>query len=364
MCPQSYIHKWQNCVPLIIPSLSSSLPLSFLFFMPFSFLPQYPPFSSPSFCSAVAMTTAALHHSSVGDLGSCSCRESAPLTSIHNTLSANAVTEANEELSPICAHGAPRREKAPCAVFIYLFFPFSFVVTKVSVTCQPSVLLPSQRCHLCVPQRLSDCCVLPSSFPFPPSLSFLLLLLLSLLPSLPYLPDSVSFTAIELSGQHQHWNLWRFPQKGNKREERRASFCSSTLDLPLLHCRCFSLLLFSFLLSFYLIFDELVIAQGGRTARVAGGGRRGAGAVPQPSGMRDLVWEWWAPATPSSACFIPPSVPANCVSPLSPAAPPLARPGLAPALSAVASHSWSGRFGHWFEWCLYRQGANGRSAGK
>lgn len=113
----------KNCIPLIIPSLPPSLPpcLSF-FFMPFSFLPQYPPFSSsPSFCSAVAMTTAALHHSSVGDLGSCSCRERAPLTSIHNTLSANAVTEANDELGPIRAH----RLLAGRSSLRCLFFPFS-----------------------------------------------------------------------------------------------------------------------------------------------------------------------------------------------------------------------------------------------
>lgn len=88
--------------------------------MPFSFLPQYPPFSSPSFCSAVAMTTAALHHSSAGDLGSCSCSESAPLTSIHNTLSANAVTEANEELSPYLCSQALRRKKLPVLIFFFL----------------------------------------------------------------------------------------------------------------------------------------------------------------------------------------------------------------------------------------------------
>ena len=122
MCPQSSVHKklypFNNTLP---PSFPPSLP--FFFFMPFSFLPQYPPFSSPSFCSAVAMTTAALHHSSVGDLGSCSCRERAPLTSIHNTLSANAVTEANEELGTICAHRLlAGRSSLHCLFFLFLFF--------------------------------------------------------------------------------------------------------------------------------------------------------------------------------------------------------------------------------------------------
>lgn len=46
---------------------------------------------------------------------------------------------------------------------------------------------------------------------------------------------------------------------------------------------------FFFILFLFLIFDELVVAQGGRTTRVAGGGRRGAGVVLQPSGMRGLV---------------------------------------------------------------------------
>lgn len=64
---------------------------------------------------------------------------------------------------------------------------------------------------------------------------------------------------------------------------------------PLLRLQAYFLvrifLLFLVFLFFFFLFDELVIAQGGsRTACVAGRrGRRGAGAVLQPSGMRDLV---------------------------------------------------------------------------
>lgn len=55
--------------------------------------------------------------------------------------------------------------------------------------------------------------------------------------------------------------------------------------------RIFLLFLLFPCFSFFFLFDELVIVQGGsRTACVAGRrGRRGAGAVLQPSGMRDLV---------------------------------------------------------------------------
>ncbi len=200
--------------------------------------------------------------------------------------------------------------------------------------------------------------LLRSSFLLPfSSLSFLLLLLLLLLlPSLPYPPDSVSFTATELSGQHQHWNLWRFLPKGNKREERERASVSPHLP-SLARLQVFFPPPVFHLLLFFLIFDELVIAQGGRTARVAGGGRWGAGAVLQPSGMRDLVWEWWALPHPLLLVSFLRLCLQNC-PPFSPAAPPF-RP-----VSALWSHSCGGCGGCWFEWRLCRHGANGRSAGK
>lgn len=89
-------------------------------------------------------------------------------------------------------------------------------------------------------------------------------------------------------------------------EGRRRSRVLLRTSPPLLRLQAYFLvrIFLLFLLfpcfSFFFLFDELVIVQGGsRTACVAGRrGRRGAGAVLQPSGMRDLVWEWWAQPHP------------------------------------------------------------------
>lgn len=221
--------------------------------------------------------------------------------------------------------------------------------------------LPPPRCQLCVPlfpQWHSDCCVLPYSFLFSSlSISFLhhLLLMLLLLPLLPYLPGSVSFTATELSRQHQQWNLWRFPQKENKREDRRRASVPAHLRSPAL-LQVFLFSFFRFSLLFFFIFDELVIAQGGRTACVTGRGRRGAGAVLQPSGMCNLVWEWWATPHPLllvlslHLCLQTLLSTYTCCSTFA-----------QPHLSALWSHSWSRCGGRRFEWCVYRHGAKGRS---
>lgn len=115
-CPRSSVHEQPNYVPLIMPSFPPSL----LFFHAIFFPPSIPALLLPLlFCSAVAMTTAALHHSSGGDLGSCSCRESAPLTSIHNTLSANAVTEAAGVLTSVRGSS-----EETLLMFLFVFFFF------------------------------------------------------------------------------------------------------------------------------------------------------------------------------------------------------------------------------------------------
>lgn len=327
--------------------------------MPFSFLPQYPPFSSPSFCSAVAMTTAALHHSSAGDLGSCSCSESAPLTSIHNTLSANAVTEANEELSPYLSSQALRREKLPVLIFFSSFSRVGEGFGHLSALSTTVIAEVSPLCPAATQWLLFSFFLLPFS-----SLSFfLLLLLLSLLPSLPYLPDSVSFTAIELNGQHQHWNLWRFPQKGNKREDRgRAP--GSPLPTSPASLRVFSsscLPLFNRLVTFLMNWSSL--REEGLLVSLEGEGRE---LVPYPSLQECEIWFENGEPLPHPLSLV--SFLHLCLQtvspPPSPAAQPPARPGLAPGLSAVPPHSWSGYGGHWFECCLYRHSANGRSTGK
>lgn len=154
--------------------------------------------------------------------------------------------------------------KAPCAARIALFFFFFFVLS--SFLFGEGFRLPvsfSRCCHhrgftfvsplLLFPQWHSDCCVLPSSFPFSSPLVFLLLC--SLLPSLPSLPGSVSFTATEVSGQHHHWNLWRLLQKGNQGGKvERDLVCFSALLLPCFACRRIFSYAFSFFSFFFLVF--------------------------------------------------------------------------------------------------------------
>lgn len=100
ICPRSSVHKRQNCVPLIIPSLSPSLFFYAIFF----------PASIPTLLLLLhlLLLCGCYDNSSTAPF---ICwrpgllflyRECAPLTSIHNTLSANAVTEAIEELTSLC----------------------------------------------------------------------------------------------------------------------------------------------------------------------------------------------------------------------------------------------------------------------
>lgn len=150
ICPRSSVHKRQNCVPLIIPSLSPSLFFYAIFF----------PASIPTLLLLLPLLLlcGCYDNSSTAPF---ICwrpgllflyRECAPLTSIHNTLSANAVTEAIEELTSICAH----RKGCLCRLYRSLLLLFFFVLSisfwrRLLVTCQLFTLLPSQRFHLCVP---------------------------------------------------------------------------------------------------------------------------------------------------------------------------------------------------------------------
>lgn len=149
ICPRSSVHKRQNCVPLIIPSLSPSLFFYAIFF----------PASIPTLLLLLPLLLlcGCYDNSSTAPF---ICwrpgllflyRECAPLTSIHNTLSANAVTEAIEELTSICAH----RKGCLCRLYrslLLLFFlssPFLsgegfWLPVSFSRCCH-------QRFHLCVP---------------------------------------------------------------------------------------------------------------------------------------------------------------------------------------------------------------------
>lgn len=155
--PEASSTNNKNCVPLITPSLFLYI---YIFLMPSSFLPQYPPFSSPSFGSVVAMTTAALHHSSAGDLGSCSCRERERggggrerehLSRLYITRQALMQSEANEDLTSLSA----RTGNSPVSfVFSFLFFwLFRHFLNLFFAVAMDLVRLgselPSLSCHLC-----------------------------------------------------------------------------------------------------------------------------------------------------------------------------------------------------------------------
>lgn len=148
ICPRSSVHKRQNCVPLIIPSLSPSLFFYAIFF----------PASIPTLLLLLhlLLLCGCYDNSSTAPF---ICwrpgllflyRECAPLTSIHNTLSANAVTEAIEELTSLCLQ---ERLPVPLVSLSSSFFCPLFISfwRRLLVTCQLFTLLPSQRFHLCVP---------------------------------------------------------------------------------------------------------------------------------------------------------------------------------------------------------------------
>lgn len=150
ICPRSSVHKRQNCVPLIIPSLSPSLFFYAIFF----------PASIPTLLLLLhlLLLCGCYDNSSTAPF---ICwrpgllflyRECAPLTSIHNTLSANAVTEAIEELTSLCLQQRLPVPLVSLSSSSFFFCPlFISFWRRLLVTCQLFTLLPSQRFHLCVP---------------------------------------------------------------------------------------------------------------------------------------------------------------------------------------------------------------------
>lgn len=214
--------------------------------------------------------------------------------------------------SPLCAYRKGSLCRSYRSLLLLLFFCPLFISfwRRLLVTCQLFTLLPSQRFHLCVPPpSLSPVThwLLRSSF-------FLPFFLPSRFPP-PLLAPPVTAIAARLRIIYRNWSeraasplkpveIASEGKPGGKVEGDLV--CFSALLLPCFACRrifsyAFSFFSFFFLVFlFFFLFDELVIVQGGsRTACVAGRrGRRGAGAVLQPSGMRDLVWEWWAQPHP------------------------------------------------------------------
>lgn len=195
-------------------------------------------------------------------------------------------------------------------LFVGFFLFISFVVAKVLVTCQASVLLPSQRYHLCVPLWHSDCCVLPSSFPFPPS-------------------PSLSSSSSSRSSRHclALYHLLRLNWAGSISTETCGDFLGRETrgkkERELLFLRTYPPLLaagvFPLLFSFFSSFFSYFWWTGHRSGRKdcschwrvkEGSWCRTPAFRNARSGLRMV-----SPATPSFACFIPPSVPANCVSP-------------------------------------------------
>lgn len=169
--------------------------------MPFSFLPQNPPFASPSFGSAVAMTTAALHHSSAGNLGERE-RERAHLSHLYITRRRLMQSERRWRSSPLWNSSVSFVFQVLCVCFRFLilfyngedlvrFGPSSRYGVGTSVG-------PPPPPHPVTQWLLrSSFLFIHSSLP-PPVLA----------PPVP--AESVSVTAPELSGQHHHSNLWRF----------------------------------------------------------------------------------------------------------------------------------------------------------
>lgn len=109
--PTASIHTQKNCVPLITPS-----PFYAIFF-PASISTLLHPLLLRSGCYDNSSTAAFIYWRP--RLLFFFCRESAPLTSIHNSLRANAVTESKQELTSLCA-----RWKTPCVVWLALFLFF------------------------------------------------------------------------------------------------------------------------------------------------------------------------------------------------------------------------------------------------
>lgn len=267
--------------------------------------------------------------------------------------------------------------KAACAACIALFFFFFFLSSPF--LSGEGFWLPvsfSRCCHhrgftfvsplLLFPQWHSDCCVLPSLFP---PLSFSSSSSRSSrhchsCPApyhLPQLKWAGSITT-ETCG-----DCFRRETRGEGRRRSRVLLRTSP---PLLRLQAYFLVrifllfllfpCFSFLFSFWWA--------GHRSGRKQDclcrwkEGKEGSWCRTPAfrnarSGLRMV-----SPATPSFACFIPPSVPANSISPPHPASNPHhLSPAAPPYLARSSSVLWSRR---WFEWRLYRHGANGRSAGK
>lgn len=191
---------------------------------------------------------------------------------------------------------------------------------------------------------------LPSSFPYSPSPSSFLFLL-SLLPSLPYLAwlciiycDCIERAAsalkpVETSSERK--------QEGRKRV--RASVSPHCLVAGVF---LFPVLVFSFLFAYFWWTGH---RSGRKDCACRWRGKEESWCRTPTfrnarSGLRMV-----SPATPSFAWFLHLCL-QTLSPPLSPAATPFARSDLTPGAGSVA---------HWFEWRLYRHGANGRrSTGK
>lgn len=249
------------------------------------------------------------------------------------------------------------------SVCCFFFLFFSFVAVKVSVTCQPSVcVLPSQKCHLCVP--VFPQWLLRSSF----------LLSLSSL----HRSSSSSFSR---SSRHCHiclalYHLLRLNWAGSISTETCGDFLRKEegefLFLrtypPLLGCRCFSFPV-SFFFSLFLkhFFQHFLmnwssLREEGLLVSLEG---EGGELVPYSSLQECAIWFENGETCHTLFCLFHPSIcPCKLCLPPFTCCSIFAWPELAPGLSALWSGSWSGCVGHWFEWRLYRHGANGRSAGK
>lgn len=362
ICPRSSVHKRQNCVPLIIPSLSPSLFFYAIFF----------PASIPTLLLLLhlLLLCGCYDNSSTAPFicwrpgllflyGEC-----APLTSIHNTLSANAVTEAIEELTSLCLQQRLPVPLVSLSSSSFFFCPlFISFWRRLLVTCQLFTLLPSQRFHLCVPPpSLSPVThwLLRSSF-------FLPFFLPSRFPP-PLLAPPVTAIAARLRIIYRNWSeqaasplkpveIASEGKPGGKVEGDLV--CFSALLLPCFACRRIFSYAFSFFSFFFLVFLFFFFSfwwAGHRSGRKQDclcrwkEGKEGSWCRTPAfrnarSGLRMV-----SPATPSFACFIPPSVLANSVSPPHPASNPHhLSPAAPPFLARSSSAAWRGR---WFEWRL------------
>lgn len=205
----------------------------------------------------------------------------------------------------------------------FFIFHFLFLFEWES---QPWLHAAITGCHLCVPPLfpvtqwlLRSSFLLPFLLPpsFPPSLPPPFFLLL---PSLPYLLGSVSLTAPVLSRQHQHWNLWRFHQKGKRSRERGK-------ESQLLFSHSSALVFISGFGQFFPppFFSIWWTGYCSRRKDCLCHWRGKEGSWCRTPAFRNASsgLKMVSPATPSLTCLIPVIMPVNVASSLSPAAPPL-----------------------------------------